>query len=65
MTRRLVLAALSLAVAGSLHAEVPAPLDVPYAPGTITVAVDATNLAQRIFKVTETIPVVPGELTLL
>ena len=65
MTRRLILAALTLAVAGSLHAEVPAPRDVPYAPGTITVEVDATNLTQRIFKVKETIPAVPGALTLL
>ena len=65
MTRRLVLAALTLAVAGSLHAEVPAPRDVPYAPGTITVEVDATNLSQRIFSVKQTIPAVPGELVLL
>ena len=65
MSRRLVLAALSLAIAGSLHAEVPAPRDVPYAPGTITIEVDATNLAQQVFKVKETIPVAPGELTLL
>src|SRR5690606_33428770 len=65
MPRRLILAALTLAVAGSLHAEVPAPRDVPYAPGTIKLEVDATNLAQRIFSVKETIPVQPGELTLL
>lgn len=65
MSRRLILAALSLAVAGSLHAEVPVPRDVPYAPGTIKIEVDATNLSQRIFKVKQTIPAVPGELTLL
>ena len=65
MSRRLVLAALSLAIAGTLHAEVPAPQDTPYAPGTIKVEVDATNLAQRIFRVKETIPVQAGELTLL
>ncbi|HET7655891.1 MAG TPA: peptidase M61, partial [Luteimonas sp.] len=65
MPRRLILAALTLAVAGSLHAEVPAPRDVPYVPGTIKLEVDATNLAQRIFSVKETIPVQPGELTLL
>ncbi len=65
MSRRLVLAALSLAIVGSLHAEVPPPQDTPYAPGTIKVEVDATNLAQRIFRVKETIPVQPGELTLL
>ena len=65
MSRRLILAALSLAVAGSLHAEVPAPRDVPYAPGTIKLEIDATNLAQRIFHVKQTIPVQAGELTLL
>jgi len=65
MSRRIALAALTLAVAGSLHAEVPAPRDVPYAPGTITVEVDATNLDQRIFRVRETIPVQAGALTLL
>ena len=63
--RRLALSVLSLALAGSLHAEIPAPQDTPYAPGTIKVEVDATNLAQRIFRVKETIPVQPGELTLL
>jgi predicted metalloprotease with PDZ domain len=60
-----VLSVLSLALAGSLHAEVPAPQDTPYAPGTIKVEVDATNLAQRIFRVKETIPVQAGALTLL
>src|SRR3546814_19788060 len=39
--------------------------DVPYSPGTIKIEVDATNLSQRIFKVKQTIPAVPGELTLL
>lgn len=63
--RRLALAALSLAVAGLVHAEVPAPQDVPYAPGTLKIEVDATNLAQRIFRVKETIPVQAGPLTLL
>jgi predicted metalloprotease with PDZ domain len=42
----------------------PAPQDVPY-PGTIKLHVDATNTAQRIFQVRETIPVSPGPLTLL
>ena len=65
MSRRLVLAILSLAVAGVVHAEIPAPQDTPYAPGTIKIEVDATNLAQRIFRVKETIPVQAGELTLL
>src|SRR5690606_7937543 len=43
MSRRLILAALALAVVGSLQAEVPAPRDVPYAAGTIKLEVDATN----------------------
>ena len=38
--------ALLLAVAPALHAQsVPAPMDTAYAPGPITVQVDATNLA--------------------
>ena len=65
MSRRIILATLALAVAGSLHAEAQAPRDVPYAPGTIRLEVDATNLDQRIFRVRETIPVQAGELTLL
>ena len=65
MRRRIPLSLLALAFAGTLHAEVPAPRDTPYAPGTIRLEVDATNLSQRIFRVRETIPVVPGELTLL
>ncbi|HEX2596843.1 MAG TPA: M61 family peptidase, partial [Luteimonas sp.] len=40
------------------------PVDTPYAPGTITLAVDATDLSQRVFKVRETIPVAAGPLTL-
>jgi predicted metalloprotease with PDZ domain len=44
---------------------VPAPRDVPY-PGTITLAVDTSNVTQFIFKVHETIPVAKGSaLTLL
>lgn len=56
------------ALAGSAHAQslsqTPAPQDVPY-PGTLRVEVDATDLARRIFRVRETLPVKPGELTLL
>ena len=67
------LASLSLAVALALsspfaaqpaHAEVPAPADVAY-PGTIAIDVDATDTAQRIFRVTHTMPVQAGPLTLL
>ena len=62
---RLALAALSLAIASSLHAEVPAPQDTPYAPGPVRIEVDASNLAQRIMHVRQTIPVQAGKLTLL
>lgn len=67
------LAALSLAVALALsspfvapaaHAEVPPPVDTAYA-GTIAIDVDATDLAQRIFRVKQTLPVQAGPLTLL
>ena len=46
-------------------APVPAPRDLPY-PGTISLSVDASNIAQDIFAVHETIPVPKGaSLTLL
>ncbi|MDR2013134.1 MAG: M61 family peptidase, partial [Rhodanobacter sp.] len=57
-----VAAGIGMAVAA--RAQVPAPEDVAY-PGTLRVAVDATDLARRIFRVHETIPVQPGPLTLL
>lgn len=41
-----------------------APADTPY-PGTIRLAVDATDFTHRVVKVHEAIPVQPGELTLL
>ena len=62
---RPITAAIALVIAAGAHAQVPAPRDVPYAPGPITVEVDATNLGQRIMRVRETIPVAPGKLTLL
>ena len=65
MRCRIPLSLLALAFAGMAHAEVPAPQDTPYAPGTIRLEIDATDLSQRIFRVKETIPVQPGELTLL
>ena len=43
---------------------VPAPVDKPYA-GTISLNVDLTNLNDRVLNVHETIPVKPGEITLL
>jgi predicted metalloprotease with PDZ domain len=53
-------------VAPTVHAsEWPAPRDVPY-PGTLQLAVDATDLDHRVFQVRETIPVAaPGPLVLL
>jgi predicted metalloprotease with PDZ domain len=44
--------------------EITAPADTPY-PGTIRLAVDATDLAHGIFAIHETIPVKPGPVTLL
>jgi predicted metalloprotease with PDZ domain len=45
---------------------VPEPKDVAYPGGTIQLAIDATNVAQGIFRVTETIPVAQaGKMTLL
>jgi len=43
---------------------IPAPVDAPYA-GTISLSVDLTNVNARVLSVRETIPVKPGELTLL
>jgi len=43
---------------------IPAARDVPY-PGTIKLAVDASDIAHRIFRIEETIPVKPGPLVLL
>jgi predicted metalloprotease with PDZ domain len=45
-------------------AQVPPPQDTPY-PGTIALHVDASDTAQGIFRVHETIPVTAGALTLL
>ena len=64
-----VLVSLLLALAPLAHAQTPAPLpaprDVAY-PGVIRLEVDVTDIARRVFKVRETIPVAgPGRLTLL
>jgi predicted metalloprotease with PDZ domain len=56
--------ALALALACPAQAEVPAPVDQQY-PGTIVLKVDATDLAQQIFRMHMSIPVRPGPLTLL
>lgn len=57
---------LSLGIPASLPPSLPAPADVDY-PGTLRIAVDATDTARRIFRVRETVPVAPGtrSLTLL
>ena len=55
-------AALLFAVS-AVGAETPAPADLDY-PGTLRLAVDATDLDHRIFRVREEIPVVAGPLTL-
>ncbi len=60
----LCLAVASLLAATASAQEIPSPRDVPYA-GTIKLEVDARNLAQRIFRVRQTIPVQAGPLTLL
>lgn len=52
------------ALADAADAGIPLPQDTPY-PGTIMLDVDATDVAQGIFRARETIPVRPGELTLL
>jgi len=57
----LLFAALALPTA---LAQTAPPVDVPY-PGTLAVAVDATDLEHRVFHVRERIPVQPGPLTLL
>jgi predicted metalloprotease with PDZ domain len=57
-----VLLATLLACAYPAHAD--SISDQPY-PGTIVLKVDATNTAQQIFQVRETIPAQPGKLTLL
>ncbi len=48
----------------AMPAAISAPRDAHY-PGTITLAVDATDITRHIFKVKEQIPVQGGEMTLL
>ncbi|RUL75425.1 M61 family peptidase [Dyella choica] len=58
---------LAAGVAGAQQAHtdsVPPPQDTPY-PGTVSLHVDANDTAQGIFRVSETIPVKAGALTLL
>ena len=79
MSSRLTLAAIAaLALASPALAQnsrpqpvvvedaVPAPVDAPYAPGAMTLEVDATDIERAIFNVRQSIPVEPGKrLTLL
>lgn len=63
--RATALLAALLASGLTAHADtIPAPADQPY-PGTIVLQVDASNTAQQIFRIRESIPVRPGKLTLL
>ena len=55
---------LSPAAAALASTRYPQPQAVPY-PGTIAIAVDATDLERKVFRVRETLPVEPGPLTLL
>ena len=57
-------AAVAAPVPAPPAAPLPAPQDRPY-PGQIVLSVDATNLDQHIMQVTETVPVVDGEKTVL
>lgn len=62
---RKTLLALLLSSALTAQADtIPPPVDQPY-PGTIVLKVDASNTAQQIFRISETIPAKPGKLTLL
>ncbi len=54
---------LALALLVAHAAELPAPVDQPYA-GTLTLAVDLSDAPKKVFRVAETIPVAPGPLTL-
>lgn len=50
---------------GMAQAALPEPQDIPY-PGVIRLHVDTTDLAHRVYRITETVPVAaPGRVTLL
>jgi predicted metalloprotease with PDZ domain len=56
----------AVALASSIaRAAVPAPQDQDYPAGVLKISVDATDIAHRIFSVHESVPAVPGPLTLL
>lgn len=65
MPKLLMSALLSIVVAGgAVAAATPTPSRLSF-PGVITLRVDATNVAQKIFVVSEDIPVTRGPMTLL
>lgn len=68
----LLLAALLACASAPAPAQPPADIALPIAPpapvdwpGTLTLAVDATDLDHRVLQVRQTVPVAPGRLTLL
>jgi predicted metalloprotease with PDZ domain len=80
MERTVLFGALTLALAGPVHAQsvdsaqaalaatpIPPPVDAPWPGGIMTLAIDATDVARGLYRVTQTIPVVPAtrRLTLL
>jgi len=64
LARVALLACCGALAAASAQADIPAPQDVPY-PGTVRVAVDATDLDHRLLRIHESLDVAPGPLTLL
>ena len=62
--RSIFFLAASAGLVSAAAAVTPPPVDVDY-PGTIRLSVDATDIAHRIMRVHEEIPVAPGPLTLL
>jgi predicted metalloprotease with PDZ domain len=54
-----------LAFTSIAHAALPPPQDIDYPYGELKIAVDATDVAHRIFRVHEIVPVAPGPVTLL
>ena len=55
--------ALALGAVPLVQAQTAEPVDQAY-PGTLTLKLDLTDAPKRIFRITETIPVKPGALTL-
>jgi predicted metalloprotease with PDZ domain len=60
-----ILASMLGCVSVAVQADVATPQNIPYAAGTLKIDVDATDLAHRVFRVHEVVPVAAGPLTLL